>query len=63
MPSPYRWRPVDRGTDEYLSWGTHPRRLPPEAGGGEVRYDPPVSLAGWLECNPLVRMRPIRLEE
>ena len=24
--------------------------------------DPPVSLEDWLECNPLVRMRPIRLE-
>ena len=24
--------------------------------------DPPISLEDWLECNPLVRMRPIRLE-
>ena len=24
--------------------------------------DPPVSLEDWLECNPLVRKRPIRLE-
>ena len=41
VPSPCQWQPVHRRTDEYLSWGTHPRRLPPEAGGGEVRYDPP----------------------
>jgi hypothetical protein len=24
--------------------------------------DPPVSLEKWLECNPVVRKRPIRLE-